>query len=210
MTPNSLKRWLDRNRPRAAYLRLVVERIGAELLVVTQWVAGAQTEQELVGLVLDACNDYAEENGEPVKFLIQWCDHNDKPIATAHHRAAPGDLNPDDPKTDLSINSIVAQFMRHDEAREKVLLGALGSIFGAHEKTIQLQQNMISTLIEQQKRDHLEMQAMRVQREQHSEREPTDEERQEAVARANALNKLGELAPMVLAHLVQRGGGTVQ
>lgn len=206
MTPTSLRRWLDRKRPRSAYLRVAVDRIAQEPLVVAQWTEGEHTEQELCGLVLDTCSDYAEQQGEATKFFIQWCDQHDKPMATAHHKAAPGDYEDKDgkpgPATDIGINGIIAQFMRHDEAREKVLLGALGSIFGASEKTIQLQQQLLTMLLEQQKRDHIELQASRVARSEASEREVSDEEKLEAVARANAMTKFTELAPMVVAHII--------
>lgn len=207
MTPTSLRRWLERARPRAAALELSALRLASDYQVVRRWEEGEICgAADPVAEIFDTCSDFCDQAGESVQFRLQWVTAEGKAVATSVHRHAPTDSESGDPGTeaDLSTNRIIAQFMRHDELREKLFIGAIGSVFSAQERTIALQQKMLEASLTQQSTLLQQMQAIREQGE--GEVAQTEEERTESLARATAWNKAAELFPVIVEAVIEHGG----
>jgi hypothetical protein len=213
--PDKLESWLRRARKGAARLRVLACEIGSQPTPVAEWTADEVKESSSPQeLVLCACADYCDSKGESVQFRLEWTRIDGTAISNCFHRQAPledgsGTVDRNAVNADLSTNRIIAQFMRHDETRERMLIGAIGTLFGSFEGALKL----LATINEQQGRQLVLMhQQQAASREQGAtEREATEEERTEALARATAWNKLAEFGPLavqaVLEH-VQSGPRT--
>lgn len=212
MSPDKLEAWLRRKRKGAVRLRLLATEIGSQPSAVADWDAEEICElSNPAETIFSECADYCDTKGESVQFQIQWLRADGTPAGSCFHRHAPledaegneGGKNARD--ADLGVNRIVAQFMRHDEVREKVLVGSLSTIFGTFESTIKVQ----AAIIEQQGRAltllHQQVASMRAAA---PDDPATEEARTEALARAGAWNKMAEVGPLVLqAWLEARSNG---
>lgn len=202
MQADKLTTWLRRERKGAVRLCVLALEIGSTPVPVCDWPAEEITESsDPVGLVLEVCADYTDSKGEAVQFRFEWLRADGSRLGHCHHRQAPIDSESDPSgkhatDADLSVNRIVGQFMRHDEIREKMLVGSLATIFGAFESTIKAQAAIIDS---QGKHNVLLHQQLIAAREAATAGgEDTEEARTEALARASAWNKLSEIGPIAL------------
>jgi hypothetical protein len=170
------------------------------------------TATSAVELVLAACADLADSKGESVNFRLEWLRDNGTPIAHCAHRQSPienADGSPPLPReaidADLSPGRLIARLLQALEAKDRVMMGAIGAVFAPLEHTIRLQ----GQINEQQGRQLLALhQQLQVLRETSGQEiEASEEARTEALARAAAWNKFSEVGPLALVAFLENIGG---
>lgn len=214
MKLDKLEAWLARDRPRAAAIRILALQVGTDPNQVQSWtLAELFAHSNRAAQVLDVCTDYADSKGESVQFRIEVLDHDERVITCTHHRASPtdDDLAPGALDADrVSTNSLIAQFMKHDENRERLLISSMDAFFKSCANIVSMQGKIIDA----------QQQTIMIQQTQLAEaraaglvgRELTDEEKHEVIARASAWERAAELGPVVLQALAEKwingkGGG---
>lgn len=205
MESEKLETWIRRERKGATRLRLLATEIGSQL-VVAEWPRSELFEANPLEVVLAACADYCDSKGESVSFRLEWMRTDGTAVANCVHRHAPLEHGEGEPiardaiNADISVNRLLAFYMRKDENKDRLILGAIGAIFSPLEHTIRLQ----GQIMEQQGKQLLSLhQQLQAAREAYG-TEDTEESRAEAIARAGALAKLAELAPVVLQAVLER------
>jgi hypothetical protein len=205
MQPDKLEKWLARDRPRAARLRIMALVVASDAIQVHEWLLPElNAESNRAGAVLDVCSDYADTKGESVQFRLEMGDHEGKTITATHHRASPTDSDGDSPATDadLSTNRIIAQFMRHDEQRERLLVSAMDAVFKSCANIVGMQGKLLDQL--SQSNAVLQQQLADARARGEIERDLTEEEKQEIVSKAAAWQKAAELGPVFLEALATK------
>lgn len=210
MDAAKLEQWLRRERKHAARLRLLATEIGSQIEVASwprEEILGSSSPVELV---LCECADYCDSKGESINFRIEWQRADGTAMANCWHRHAPIEGNDipvsrDGVEADISTGRLIAALLRKDEQKDRLIVGSIAAIFAPLEHTIRLQQQ----IIEQQGRQLLVLNQQAMARlDTQADREATEEERTEALARAGAWNKLAEVGPhvaqAVLEHVIER------
>ncbi len=212
MTPDKLESWLRRERRGAVRLRVVATEITG-VVPVMEW-AGEEIRESVSPAeeVFRACADYCDSKGEPVQFRIEWLRADGTACGNCFHKHAPleeTDTNVRASEAGLSQGNLVQWVLNRDVMRERIMVGALGTI-------IQGFQTALSTLSQQNAEQgrQLTLQAQQLAAYRTSDpsaaaEESTEEARAESIARAGAWNKLSEIAPhlvqFVIDHRAQRG-----
>lgn len=203
MQVDKLEQWLRRDRKHAARLRLHATELGAQGVLVSEWPREELGSSPLEAVQL-ACADYCDTKGESVNFRLEWLRSDGSSLCSMFHRQAPlqdsdGEpLGKDARNADISVNRLVAFMMRKDEAKDRLIVGAIAAIFHPLEQTIKLQQHLIDT---QNKQIVSLTQQLQVRVD--SDDESTEEARAESLARAGAWNKLAEIAPLAVQAVVE-------
>lgn len=210
----SLRKWLLRERKRAVKLSAFARSVGADTLVNTWDKEEIEQQTEPDRLVLAVLDDWVAQRRESTNFLLQWFDDSGHPLTSCEYRLAPVEDAGDPPLSrnqvgaDISTQQILAQFMRHDEQREKTLISALDTIFNAQNSTVQAQRK----LIEELQRSNLAL-TVQLQTRADSSGDPEElaAQREAAIAeaqqRARAWEKLEQFGPPVLQALLSRFAG---
>lgn len=212
MTPDKLETWLRRERKGAVRLRVVATELTGAVPVM-EW-AGEEIRESVCPAedVFRACSDYCDSKGETVQFRIEWLRSDGTACGNCFHKHSPieePDTNVKASEAGLSQGNLVQWVLNRDVMRERIMVGALGTI-------IQGFQTALSTLsqqnAEQGRQLTLQAQQLAAYRtsDPNADAEQTEEARAESIARAGAWNKLSEIAPhivqMVIEHR-QRGNG---
>ena len=207
MTPDKLERWLARERPRAAYVRILALQVASEPIQVHEWtLPELNAESNRAGHVLDICTDYCDGKNETVQFRIEMLDHEQRTITVTHHRGAPtetdglsqGQLEADR----VSVHQIIAQFMRHDEQRERLMVTSMEAFFKSCANIVGMQGKILDQ--QQASLQLLQTQLAEARAAGLIGRDLTEEEKAEAIARANAWDKAAALGPVFLEALAER------
>ena len=194
-TPNKLRAWLGRARVGAVTLQLTHEGAG-ESCAFQQWdmnvLMAMESPEELI---LCACRDLADSLEEAVRVAIQAIGDEDRVLATVYHKQlAEENAHADgDNAANVSANTIVAQLLRHIEVQQNVMTRSQANIFAAFEKNPQQQK-----MIERQSAQITSLNETIQELKSGVISEQSAEEREEAVQRGMAWQKVGELAPTIL------------
>lgn len=202
MTPDKLQGWIYKPVPGGSTLQLTHDQaIGPSPgMVVASWSRSEvdnarecnvnQAEQ-----VLEEAQAHADSSGEACRFLIQWVSDVGRPLRTLIHRAAPSEptnnvyaANADS----VSTNAMVAQLLNHIHQQQKVLNGSMGTVLGAYDKALAMQQLIIAQQNEMLRSSHREIRQLT----EAPALTPGDTEL--AAMKVRALDKLMELGPDVL------------
>lgn len=222
MSPSRLRSWLHKRKATAVQLRLSAERLAGAPQVVRVWdVDELEQHSDVAAMVLDVAEEFANERRQTESCVLEWLDASGRVVATTTHRAVPtaeedlgaAALNAD---RGSSAHAIVQHLLQHDAAKEKILIGSLGVIFGASERA----QNATLQVLEHQQRRIagleaenlvLRQQLQAARTDSAEERELSEEERAESLAKAEAWGKFSQLAPdvleLIIAHARRLGGG---
>jgi hypothetical protein len=212
-TVNRLRAWLAKPRSEVSYVALQHDRVGQPMQFCI-WRAtevGANLE-DCAQRILQECDDYAGQCNESVRVLIQLLDNGKEVIVQLPHTATP-----DEPMTTDEANAaqtsserVIAMFMRHVENLQRTLTGSQSSIYTAFERTLEQNQRIIERQGLQIQNLMTQLEAARAQNADDD--EETEEQRTEALARARAWDKAGELIPAVaeavIAHASSRVNGS--
>lgn len=215
------ERWLDRTKKRAHAVRLLLKQLAGDELV-REW-TGSDVAELSREVLLDVAQDHCDEREEACEFYVQAVNANGESIG---QRALASRLTPQldealppsalNAARGVSVDKIVAHLLNNDVQKEKIVLGFLGEALKAMGQLNTMQQSALATL----QADNLRLQQLlqAVVERSGAEQATSDEERAEAIARTEALNKLGELGPaaiqLLMQHLAARlgagEGGAVQ
>jgi hypothetical protein len=210
----NLRKWLQRERKRAVKLCAFAKGVGTDVPVNTWDKEELDAIEEPERVVLGACDDWVAQRRESTLFLFQWFDSEGHPITSCEYRMAPVEDGSEPPLTrnqiaaDVSVQQIIAQFMRHDEQREKTLISALDSIFSASAATIASQQKLVAEL----QRQNVVLATQQQVRNETNGGDPEEVAEMratalaEAQARARAWEKLEQLGPPLLQAVLARFG----
>jgi hypothetical protein len=145
-------------------------------------------------VIFDACADHADALEEQIRVAIVIVDSEGEALATTYHKQAPLEASSEHAANagDVSMGSIIAQLLKHIEVQQRAVTGSHCSIYDAFERTMSQMQKTNERLAAQ---NQALVEALRsIETEGGAE---IEEVREEAVARTQAWNKLGELVPIV-------------
>jgi hypothetical protein len=211
MEHGKLDTWLRRERKAAARLRVLATEALSQGFEIASWTREEAFEDGTpLELVLTACADWCDGRGQSANFRIEWQRADGSPLTSCWHQHAALEEDGKAPsrdslEADISTGKLIALLLRKDEQKDRLIVGSIAAIFAPLEHTIRLQQQ----IIEQQGKSLLRLNEQAIARaDTESDRELTDEEREESRARSLAWSKLAEVGPLVLQagieHLIDR------
>jgi hypothetical protein len=202
MTPEKLRAWLNRSREGAVTLRLSHCTIEEEVMF-RQWrLEQFETGDIPVQVVLDTCADHADACEEEIRVAIEFLNSDGDVTARTQHKARPLQAGSFDALNAGSVtgNALVAQLLRHIEVQQRVMSTSYMNIQESYERTIaglhkdrERMSQQIITLMDSLREQHLGG----------DDEEATPEGRTEALARAEAWNKVAEFAPAAMSLVIQ-------
>jgi hypothetical protein len=191
MRADKLSAWLERNRVGAHAIVLQHDPGVGELHTFATFPIDPLPDVEMI---FNACADLADELEQAIRVSIVIVDEDDKAICRASHKQMPLEASsPDALKTaDVSMGGIVAQLLRHIEQQQRAVTGSHLSIYNAFERTLTQLQKVVE-------RQGAQIQTLTeaLRDTEGKQSEETAEQREEAISRRQAWDKLGELLPTV-------------
>lgn len=213
ITAEKLQGWIYKPCPGGVVLQLLHDQAGPTLGIV---VASFGREEVLsardAGVnqaeqIIDEAQAHADTCGEACKFLIQWTSEQGRALRTIIHRVTPSEptqnvyaANADA----ISTNAMVAQFLGHIHAQQKVVNGSFSTVCTAFERAMGMQQAMLMQMNELVKTHRKELAALTAVE---SLMAPEDIELSKLKARA--FEKLIELGPDVFRVLASAVGARI-
>lgn len=162
----ALREWLCKKRSQAMLLRLYAMRALGEHQLLDSWDKSELDLDPDTGeperALLQRCDDHVTGSGESTVFLFMWCDANGGAVAQRQYKLSPALTDDGKPlprnaaDAGISQNQIIAQFLRHDEIRERVLIQSLGPVMDA-------QAVLVKQLSDQLKQAYAYIEALHVQ-----------------------------------------------
>ena len=197
-----LERWLTRNRPRAAAMRLQALHVDKDATI-RMW-SGEEMAEVTAEVLLDVAQDYVDEESASAdcsiecldpegnviisrKFVVTPVGEDGRPLTSAQLNAHKG----------ANLDQVLVHFMQHDTAKTRIVVAFLGTALSGMQELIKMNQSQLAKLDERNAR--LEATIERVLMRGLSEEEQAEQE--EELATGAAIGKLKELLPMVLEHV---------
>lgn len=187
MTPERLKAFVVRKMPGTVSLQLEHDRALGKPEVIASWsraevdgfAKGAATAPDIVADILENAQTFADGEGAPTKFLIRWFGEKERVLGSTAHRAAPRRDS-----TEASPGEIIRDLLKMNLEQGKTLISGIAALQTAHKETLAL---LVEQLRAANAHPALEAQVV-----------ISDEEREEVMARAKALDALTSKLPDLL------------
>lgn len=207
MTPDRLRGWLKKIPTGTLTLELTVESDGTGLIALASWdrdevvqLQELPADRDLAAVLTDQAQEYVESEGEKAKFLIRWMGSKAKPLKTAAHHAKPlpkdADGEPLSIAGSITDATIIRDLLKGHEAKDKQMAGAVSTLTTAYGNVIEMLSSQLkdayNNLADERKKDPTALLAAAVPV------ELTDEQKEEALQRADAFKVLTEKVPDVL------------
>jgi hypothetical protein len=202
MTPDRLRSWLARNRVGAVLLQLRHDSLDTEGKVFQRWSLEALGDDP-TQMVLDCCGDYADAIEESARVAIEYLNDDDEVIASTVHKARAASATGYDAANagNISENTIVSQLLRHIEVQQRVLSGSNLGAFQSLERVLTLQTKLVEKQAQQIQQLADQVLAMRLEHGSGDDSAElavsTPDTEEESRARARAMDRVGELLPVV-------------
>lgn len=94
----------------------------------------------------EAAQEYANQTGEPTRFLLRWLDLHDHVKKSAQHNAAPERKDGAIAGTPLSANAIITELLNALLQQSRIMPTAMQTVLQANERTLATQLKVIESL----------------------------------------------------------------
>lgn len=196
----ALRTWLNKRPAGADHVALVCDRAIGVYDPVGEWTAEEVKTSDVAQAIADASQDFADSEGAPdgAKFSVRWIGVSGKQVAVRSHRCKPAPDAIDTPTTVTDAGSqveVIQLLCRTIDSQQKQINNSLRPITEAYDKAITILAAQLEASIrrEVEAREDPRLQTQ----------EPSPEQREESIQRANALaafsGKLPEILDLALA-----------